>query len=93
VSARVVRRWFDYRGGVFERPATDEATCWDFYDQRTHAMLSDGLGDIPVQALTRCGKRACPVGVSGSRRRSERVIRQVPGRGPVDCPECLEAAK
>jgi hypothetical protein len=86
----VARRWFDYRGGVFERPATDPLTCWDAIDQHTHALWPDGLGPL-AQALTRCGKRACPVGVPGSRRRSERPLREVPGRGPVDCPDCLEA--
>lgn len=77
-SAIMARRWLDYQGQVFERPDDTPLTTWGYFDQLTHRLWPDGTGEL-TQAYTGCGRRGCPA----SRH-------EIPGRGPVDCPECLE---
>lgn len=72
------RRWYDYKGGIFEVPADTPLTTFGKLDRLTHALWTDGHGAL-VQALTGCGRRGCPPS-----------LHEVPGRGPVDCPECLD---
>lgn len=70
-------RWFDHRGGIIETPATEPPpTVYGPYDQLNHWMFGDPSAVATFQALTLCGKRAL----------------EVPGRGAVDCPECIEIA-
>jgi hypothetical protein len=72
-----VFRWFDHKGGVIEATAPADGsrpTAWRWDDCRTHHMFGTPSSVPSFQALTSCGKRAL----------------EVPGRGPVDCPECLE---
>lgn len=79
MTEQTPRRWYDYKGETVERPADTPLTAWNWYDQRTHAIWPDGHGSL-AQVLTRCGKRACPA-----------ARNEIPGRGEVDCPECIEA--
>lgn len=71
-----VYRWFDHRGNVIEAPATPgRPTAYGTYDQLNHWMFGQPSSTARFQAMTLCGKRA----------------HEVPGRGDVDCPECIEA--
>lgn len=72
------RRWFDYQGGIVQVPGDTPLTAWNWYDQRTHAIWPSGHGPLS-QVLTKCGKRGCPASRN-----------EIPGRGHVDCPACLE---
>lgn len=69
-------RWFDHKGGVIEAPATpgQRPTCFGPYDRLNHWMFGKPSSAAWFQAMTLCGKRA----------------HEVPGRGEVDCPECIE---
>lgn len=78
MTEQVPRRWLDYKGGIVERPADTPLTAWNWYDQHTHAIWPDGHGSLS-QVLTLCGKRGCPA-----------ARNEIPGRGEVDCPECIE---
>lgn len=69
-------RWFDHNGNVVSAPATDtRPTAYRWDDQRTHWMFGEPSEVPRFQALTLCGKRAL----------------EVPGRGEVDCSECIDA--
>lgn len=71
-------RWFDHEGNVVEAPAAPgRPTAYRWDDQRTHWMLGTPSATPTIQALTLCGKRAL----------------DVPGRGVVDCPECVEVLR
>jgi hypothetical protein len=73
-----VFRWFDHNGNVISAPAAEgRPTAYRWDDQRTHAMLGTPSETPVMQALTLCGKRAL----------------EVPGRGEVDCPECIEVLR
>jgi hypothetical protein len=77
-----MRRWLDYKGAVVEVSDDVPLTAWNWFDQRTHAIFGGEPGSIArYQLLTRCGKRGCPA-----------ARNEIPGRGPVDCPECLEVS-
>lgn len=77
-------RWLDYRGRVFTRPAGSSLTMYD--QAHTHIVVPPGDAYAPigvVQAMTLCGKRACPT-----------KTREIPA--PVEyekitCPACLAA--
>jgi hypothetical protein len=71
------RRWYDFRGDIVELDADVPLTM---YDGLNHEIVV-WEGDVLAQMVTKCGKRACPTPSSG--------LREVPGRGPVDCPDCL----
>lgn len=71
-----VYRWFDHKGGIIEAPATEgRPTCWRDDGRQAHWMFGKPTEHASFQAMTLCGKRAF----------------EVPGRGAVDCPECIEA--
>jgi len=72
-----VWRWFDHNGDVIAAPATaaERATAYRWDDRRTHWVFGAPSAVAQAQAITLCGKRAL----------------EVPGRGDVDCPECIEA--
>lgn len=72
----MTRRWYDYAGSLVELADSTPLTMYDGLNHRIRVWEGGQVG----QMLTGCGKRACPG-----------PTRQVPGRGPVDCPECLEA--
>jgi hypothetical protein len=70
-----VYRWFDHKGGIIEAPATEgRPTCWRDDGWQAHWMFGSPSSSASFQAMTLCGRRAL----------------EVPGRGEVDCPECLE---
>jgi hypothetical protein len=73
-----VARWFDHKGNIIEAPWADtpRATTYGQYDQLTHWMFGEQHETAQFQALTLCGKRAG----------------EIPGRGEVTCPECIEAS-
>lgn len=73
------RRWYDYQGNIVELAADVPLTM---YNGLNHEIDPPGGGVLGSQMLTRCGVRACPTPRSG--------LREVPGRGPVDCPRCLD---
>lgn len=73
---RMTRRWYDYQGGLVELADDVPLTMYDGLNHRIRMWEGEHVG----QMLTGCGKRACPG-----------LTRQVPGRGDVDCPECMEA--
>lgn len=67
--------WFDHTGGIVSALATEgRPTAYRWDDQRTHWMFGTPSETPVMQALTLCGKRAL----------------EVPGRGEVDCEECIE---
>lgn len=70
------RRYLDYLGRLVILTGGEST----MYDGLNHALWR--ATEPPSQMITLCGKRACPV----------RRLREVPGRGPVDCPECIETA-
>lgn len=72
-----VRRWYDYQGQIVELADDVPLTMYNGLNHQISVWDGGALG----QMLTRCGKRACPYP----------KLREVPGRGPVDCPECLAA--
>lgn len=68
-------RWFDHTGGIIETPVTDRPpTCFGTYDRLNHWMFGEPSEQLRHQAMTLCGKQA----------------HEIPGRGGVDCPECIE---
>jgi hypothetical protein len=73
-------RWFDHRGEVVavERPPNGgRLTAYRWDDKRNHWLFGEpaNYSATPfMQALTWCGRRAM----------------EVPGRGEVDCPECVD---
>jgi hypothetical protein len=70
-----VWRWYDHKGGIIEAPATEgRPTAYRWDDQCTHWMFGQPTSAPSFQALTLCGKRAL----------------EVPGRGEVNCTECIE---
>jgi hypothetical protein len=70
-----VARWFDHQGQVIEAPWVEgRATAYRWDDQRTHAVFGRQSEVAVHQALTVCGLRAL----------------EIPGRGAVNCPACLE---
>lgn len=72
-----VFRWFAADGCIVSAPAPADGsrpTAWRWDDRRTHYMFGTPSSVPSFQALTLCGKRAL----------------EVPGRGAVDCAECLE---
>lgn len=71
------RAWFDYLGRIFTVPIEVEPTMYNGWN---HKIMGDGLGPI-VQAITLCGRRACPA----------LLLREIPARGEVDCLDCIGA--
>ncbi len=74
-----VLRWFDHQGNIIEASAPPDGarpTAYRGDDQRTHYMFGRATSTPMFQAMTLCGKRAL----------------EVPGRGEVNCTECIEAA-
>jgi len=72
-----MRQWYDYQGNTVT--LTDDAPL-TMYDGLNHQII-EWPDDTVAQMVTKCGKRACPTPRSG--------LREVPGRGFVDCPACL----
>lgn len=73
------RHYYCHTGDRITIPAGVPLTM---YDGLNHAV-STWEDNAPAQMLTKCGRRSCPY--SG--------VREVPARGAVDCPECLNAIR
>jgi len=71
-----VYRWWCHTGAEITLPTDAPPTMYDGLNHAVAVWEGGAMG----QMLTRCGGRACPYP----------GLREVPGRGPVDCPECLE---
>ena len=70
-------RWRCHTGELVIRPADMALTMYNGLNHRISVWEGGALG----QMLTACGRRACPYP----------GVREVPGRGPVDCPDCLNS--
>ena len=73
--SETVRRWWDFQGNVVELAADVPPTMYDGLNHQIAIYEGGAMG----QMFTACGKRACPFP----------KLREVPGRGPVDCGECI----
>jgi hypothetical protein len=68
--------WFDRTGAIVEALQLDgRTTAYGQYDRHTHAMFGESSDVMQHQAMTVCGKRGG----------------EIPARGAIDCPECIDA--
>lgn len=78
-----MRVWYCHTGKRIELAPDVPLTMYNGVNHRIVEWDGDALG----QMLTGCGERACPVTLGGVH--AGYRLREVPGRGPVDCPECI----
>lgn len=75
--SEIAKRWLCHTGQEIALSADVPLTMYNGLNHDIAVWEGGTVG----QMLTRCGLRACPYP----------RLREVPGRGPVDCPGCLDA--